>query len=284
MLNDEELLRNEPDDRVTLAWGTVGWPGDPDPVYGLGKDVSDGVTLVKVTLSNGAPGGAPEADDGGANGRPVLVQPSGPGWRIPPRGTRVMVGFAEGDIRTQGNGLILGEVGVSPAARFGRKKVVLDFGADVDVVITGKSVTLLADGNPEGENDKQKRHLVSVSGDGGAQIASGGSGFFAMGTDTKGAAVGEAQVKAIDKDGNLKSSLVLSQTAAGLMCAADMTKPVAVTMDKGNMTLTCTDLAAQATGSVMIGATASPATPAGSAPPGPPSPALASARVFIAMV
>jgi hypothetical protein len=141
-LDDEELLRNEPDDRVHLAWGTVGWPGDADVLDGLGRDVEDGMTFVNVTLLEGAPVGKRQADDGGANGVQVRVHPAGPGWRIPPRGTRVMVGFANGDIRTPGNGVILAEVGVSPSRHFGRKKVILDYGdADVhcDGVIVGRA-------------------------------------------------------------------------------------------------------------------------------------------------
>ena len=281
-VNDEELLWNEPDGRVHLAWGTVGWPGDADVLDGLGRDQDDGMTFVKVTLVDGAPVGQRQADDGGANGVQVRVHPAGPGWRIPPRGTRVMVGFAGGDIWTPGNGVILAEVGRSPARHFGRKKVILDYG-DADVVITGRSVTLLCDGNPAGESDRQKRHVVSVSPEGGAQVASGGCGLFVQGKDAAGNVIAEAQLKTVDKDGNLKSSLVLTQSAVGLADAADPMKPAALTLTGGNATITSTDLAVQATGSVMLGATASPATPAASVPPGPPSPGTASARVFLAM-
>lgn len=279
-INDAELLDPAPDLRVHNAWGTVGWAGDPDVLDGLGKDEEDGVTLVKVTLFRGSPQGKPEAEDGAANGYQVRVQPSGPGWRIPPKGTRVMVSFADGDIRTPGNGLIIGEVGTSPRKQFGRKKVILDYG-DADVVITGKSVTLLADGNPEGKSDKGKRHLVSVSANGGAQMASGGCGVFVMGKDDKGKWVGSVQLKAIDEDGMLCTSGVFGQSAIGLMNSSPTapTKGTAVNLKNGNVTITGVSCVVQ-TGSVMLGALATAATPAQQGPI--PANGAPSTSVFVA--
>jgi hypothetical protein len=258
-INDQELFRPDPDPRLHLAWGTVGWVGDPDVLDGLGKDEDDGVTLIKVTLFDGAAPTKRASDEGGANGQQVRVQASGPGWRVPPKGTRVMVGFANGDVLSPGNGLILGEVGVNPAKRFGRKKVLLDFG-DADVVITGKSVSLVCDSNPDGEKDAGKRHVVSVSPDGGAQVVSGGSGLFVMGTNKAGDALGEVQIKAIDPNGNLKASLVLAQDSAGMFCSPTPATASGVNFKSGNATVTGMGCAIQ-TGSVSLGALASPATP-----------------------
>ena len=257
--NEAELFRQDPDGKVHLAWGTVGWSGDPDVLDGLGRDEDDGMTFVKVTLHDGAPAGKRVADDGGANGVQVRVQPAGPGWYVPPKGTRVMVGFPSGDIRTPGNGGILGVFGVSPDKRFGRKKVVLDYG-DCDVVITGKSVSLVCDGNAAGETDAGKRHVMSVSPDGGAQAVSGGCGLFVMGTNAAGDALGEVQIKAIDSTGALKSSLVLAQDSAGLFCSPTPATASGLNCKSGNVTLTGIGCAIQ-TGSVSLGALASPATP-----------------------
>lgn len=257
--NDAELFRPDPDWRVHLAWGTVGWDGDPDVLDGLGKDHDDGMTFVKVTLNAGAPQGKRTADDGAANGIQVRVQPAGPGWYVPPKGTRVMVGFPDGDVRTPGNGGILGVFGVSPSKRFGRKKVVLDYG-DCDVVITGKSVSLVADGNAAGETDAGKRHVVSVSPDGGAQVVSGGCGVFVMGTNKAGDALGEVQIKAIDANGNLKSSLVLAQDSVGLFCSPTPAMASGINFASGNATVTAIGCAIQA-GSVSLGNLATPATP-----------------------
>lgn len=264
-INDQELFRPDPDLRIWIAWGTVGWVGDPDVLSGLGKDEGDGVTLVKVTLHDGAPREKPVSDEGGANGIQVRVQPAGPGWRVPPKfdangkPTRVMVGFANGDILTPGMGLILGEAGTSPTKQFGRKKVVLDYG-DSDVIIKGKSVFLQCDGNPAGESDAGKRHAVGVDPNGGAQMVSGGNGVFVLGTNKTGDAKGTVTIKTVDPDGNLRASLVISQSSAGLMCMPDPASPAALNLKNGNVTITGKGCAVQ-TGSVSLGALASPATP-----------------------
>lgn len=258
-LSEEELFGHAPGQLRFIEWAIVGWHNDPDVLVSLGKDEEDGVTCVKVTLFAGAPAGKRLQDDGTANGMQAIVQPMGPGWHIPDKGARVVVAFPHGDVLTPGNGLILGVAGISPAQRFGRKKVILDFG-DRDVVITGKSVTLLCDGNPEGESDKQKRHLVSVSPDGGAQIVSGGCGLFVLGKDSKGNEVGEAQLKAVDGAGNLCSALVLAQDSAGLSCVPNPATPAAMNLKDGNVTITGAKAALQ-TGSVALGATATTATP-----------------------
>lgn len=257
-LSEEEFF-GKADQRHFLEWGTVGWHNDPDVLVNLGKDEDDGVTCVKVTLFEGAPAGKRQQDDGSANGIQVIVQPMGPGWHIPDKGERVVVAFPRGDIQKPGNGLILGVAGVSPDKRFGRQKTVLNFPGR-DVIITGKSVTLLADGNADGETDTQKRHLVSVSPDGGAQVVSGGCGLFVLGKDSRGTVVGEAQLKAVDGSGNLCSALVLAQDSAGLSCMPNPATPAAMNLKDGNITITGSKCAIQ-TGSVALGALASPATP-----------------------
>lgn len=260
---DQEVMHAPPLTAGFIEWATIGWPGDPDPAYSLGTELADGMTLVKVTLQRGAPPGARDAADGGHNGLQTSVHPNATmGWRIPPRfgadgkPTRVLVAFAMGQIQ-HGNGVILAVVAPAPARFHGRQKVVLDYGSDVDVVIKGRSVALMADGNPAGETDKGKRHVVSVSPDGGAQLASGGSGVFALGKKADGTDVGEVTVKVLDADGNLKTGLVLTKKSASLVDAGNAS---AVVMKAGNVTITGLKAALQ-TDTVGLGFKATPATP-----------------------
>lgn len=229
----------------SLLEGTVGWPGSPEVVE-LGTESGDGMSMVRVTLFDGAPQGTPKSDDGLANGRQISARPMGPGWRTPKRGERVLVAFPGNDHATPGNAVILGIIGASPSARFGRKKTVLDFGDD-DVVITGKSVSLVVE-DPDGPH----RFVVSVSRKGGAQVIADGSGLFAKD--------GEVNVKAVDNSGNLKTALVLAQDEVSLSENATG-KASSLTLSGGNMTLVGTFVSVAFSTALGLGRNASPATP-----------------------
>jgi len=225
--------------------GTVGWPGSPEVVE-LGTESGDGVSMVRVTLFDGATQGTPMSDDGLANGRQIFARPMGPLWRTPKRGERVLVAFPGNDHQTPGRAVILGMIGGSPPTRFGRQKTVLDFGTD-DVVITGKSVSLVAE-----VADGPHRYVVSVSGKGGAQVIADGSGFFAKD--------GEVNIKAVDDSGNLKTSLVLSQDEVSLSENATGVAS-SVTLKGGNATLTGQFISVAFSTALALGRGASPATP-----------------------
>lgn len=228
-----------------LLEGTVGWPGSPEVVE-LGTEAGDGMTMVRVTLFDGHPEGAPKADDGLANGRQIFARPMGPGWRTPKRGERVLIAFPGGDHATPGNAVVLGIIGASPSTRFGRRKTVLDFGED-DVVITGRSVSLVAE-----VADGPHRYVVSVSGQGGAQVIADGSGLFAKD--------GEVNLKTVDANGNLKTALVLAQDEVSL--SENATGVVSsVTLSGGNATVTGQFISIAFSTALGLGRSASPATP-----------------------
>jgi hypothetical protein len=202
--NDHELFDADKDE-CQIQEGTVGWPGSPE-VTELGTESRDGVTLIRVTLARvGAPLGGPTADDGLANGYPILARPMGPGWRVPKRGERVVVLFPGGDWLTPGNAVILGTVGGSPSSKFGRKKTIQDYGDD-DLVISAKTITLVVDRQDDGGVDH--RHMLSVSQQGGVQVVSDGSGLFVKD--------GEVNLKTLDDSGNLKQALILTQSESSL--------------------------------------------------------------------
>lgn len=128
-----------------ILLGEVGW-ADKDQHYDLGTDGTeeDQITLVYVTLYDGAmPGGAPR---GGmkARGRQIVCQVSSMfGHRIPAKHTRVHVSLPEAHERAHGAGLIIGtfeKTGKKP--QFNADRVVVDYGPDTHVVIRAKSVTL----------------------------------------------------------------------------------------------------------------------------------------------
>lgn len=234
--------------------GTVGWPGSPEVAH-LGSEAGDGMTFVRVTLTrHGAPQGKPTADDGLANGYRILARPMGPLWRIPKRGERVLVVFPDGDWETPGNAVILGVIGASPSNAFGRKKTVLDLGADDVVLKAGKSITLLVEN--KSDDGTTHRHQISISDQGGVQVLSDGSGMFVKD--------GEINLKTLDDGGNLKQSLVMTQTESSLTDhSASPTATATLVLSGGNASLMGAFVTVTWGGSASFSKlnTATPATP-----------------------
>lgn len=202
--NDDERYGDRPPKlEFYIEEGTVGWQGDDDSVS-RGNDFPDGMTLIKVTLFIGHEQGKPLADDGkSANGMQIAARLASFGglWSCPKRGARVVVAFPGGRTAA-GNGVIIAVVGQSPKAKLGRKKTLLDFGDDDVVISSAKSITLLVE-SPE-DDGSTKRHQISLSGQGGVQVLSEGSGLF-----TKD---GEINLKTLDDSGNLKQAIVMTQS------------------------------------------------------------------------
>ncbi len=133
-----------------IEYGTAGW-ADQDAVEDLGdgSEGTNGRTLIRVTLFTGRDiTKAPKR--GVAGGRPVLVQLMAPLYVIPPKDALVVVIFPGGDFVTPGAGVLLpGWIQTSPTAQFRATRAVLDVGADVDLVLRAKSITLQDHGEAE---------------------------------------------------------------------------------------------------------------------------------------
>jgi hypothetical protein len=241
MLEEQELYSAPAILPVYIAWGSVGWVNDPDTVS-LGTGTDDGRTLVKVTLKNGAPQGRPHADDGAFNGYQILAQLGAPMWTVPARGTRVQVSFPDGDIETPGNGAITFVAQASPTRRFGRQKTVLDF-TGKDVVIVGKSVTMIEETNSSFVN-------VGVN---GAKVVSSGSGFFVRDADLA--------VKVLDADGNLRTYITAGKDDISIVRASEPANPVVVSLTTTGVGMTGAYITAEFTTAMKLGRNASPATP-----------------------
>ena len=144
-VNDQDLAIGAAPPQMGLQWATVGWD-DKAEVVDIGSSSNDGVTFVFITTYAGrTPGDPPKP--GVAQGHKYIAQILGPFWRIPKKGERVLVGFPSGMETTTGAAVILGTLGASPGTQFSPTRVKLDFGADTDVVIKGRSVTCSDYGN-----------------------------------------------------------------------------------------------------------------------------------------
>jgi hypothetical protein len=133
--NDADVLgdRAEP---LLFEPGTIGWDG-VDPHF----DTEDGMTLVRVTLVRGRHPSTPLQPDV-AQGHQVLCRIGGGLFRIPKKGTNVMVGFPTAFADHPGAGVIVCTTEVSPDIQFSETKAKLDVGPDTDFVIKAKSVTI----------------------------------------------------------------------------------------------------------------------------------------------
>lgn len=134
----------------SLELGTVGWE-DVAEHTDLGTADNDGYTLVRVQLYSGRDLTKPKKT-GVAQGHRVLCQIGGGLFRVPPKGTRVLVAFPAGMRTTQGAAVIVCTIEKSPAIQFGAgtgspDRPVMDFG-NVDVVIAARSVTLQSKASP----------------------------------------------------------------------------------------------------------------------------------------
>ena len=138
-------------------------------------------------------------------------------------------------------GVIVAMPGANPFKHFAETAAKIDL-TGYDLVIKARSVTLISE-------DGEKRRMVSVSPEGGAQVADEtGSGLFADG--------GEVQIKAIDADGNLKSAVACTQDALMLVEA----KGAGVKCKGGNVSISGNQCALNC-GAIGLGRNASPATP-----------------------
>jgi hypothetical protein len=133
--NDADVLGPR-DELLLFEPGTVGWDG-ADPHF----DTEDGVTLVRVTLVRGRHPSTPLQPDV-AQGHQVLCRIGGGLFRIPKKGTAVMVGFPTAFANHPGAGVIVCTTEASPDVQFSDTKAKFDVGADTDFVIKAKSVTI----------------------------------------------------------------------------------------------------------------------------------------------
>ncbi len=183
--------------------GTVGW-SDSDQWYEKGDGSNDGTLLVRVTLYIGR-NQAKRPRAGVADGYQIVCQIGITPYRIPPKGTQVVIAIPGGDHETHGNGVIIATIEPNPTIQLEEDRVVMDFGADTHVVIKGKSVTLqdtlspacwISTGTPRSGGPR-----------GISLLSEAGAGFRVEGANAGGFATGS---------GGIKSLLQLSPTEATL--------------------------------------------------------------------
>jgi hypothetical protein len=231
----EDLLLFEP--------GTVGWDGI-DPHF----DTEDGITLVRVTLVRGRHPSTPLKSDA-AQGHQVLCRIGGGLFRIPKKGTAVMVGFPTAFAAHPGAGVIVCTTEASPDIQFSDTKAKLDLGPDTDVVIKGKSVTI---------SDYDNRFL-HVGPDGVMMQDESGNGLLLS---------GGALVIFVADSGDAKTVVQLTKSELSLL----QKDTGFIKLTAGNATIFANGSAGLLGASVSIGAGATAATPAlTGAPPGKPS-------------
>lgn len=165
--SDHELLpRNLP---PIIEAGTIGWVDD-DEHADLGTSDNDGTTLIKVQLFRGIDPLKEPDPDGRAQGHKIIARLSGfPFWAIPPKGMQCFVAFPGGFATTPGAGVIFALPGANPFVQFSPTRAKIDVGRDQDLVIKGKSVTLVMHNpdDPDGQED-----FISISKEGGIQMGS----------------------------------------------------------------------------------------------------------------
>lgn len=128
------------DEGSQILMGSIGWE-DESEYYFLGKGDNDGYTLVRVQLFEGRDITKP-LNPKRAQGHKIICHLSGGLFRIPKPDTRVFIAMPKGMEHVPGAGVIFATVEKSPTTQFTADRAVLDFGADVHVVIKGKSVTM----------------------------------------------------------------------------------------------------------------------------------------------
>jgi len=151
---------------LAIELGRVGWFPDTSDHAAVSDDDIHGTTLVKVTLVRG---GLPDdvPPEGEARGMQIRARVLGPQYYVPPVGTEVLVAFPGGFQQTPGSAVILGTLGATPSEQYSATKAKLDYGPDCDVVLKGRSVTLVSynDATPTGTE-----RMVAVGPDTGIQI------------------------------------------------------------------------------------------------------------------
>ena len=255
-LNEQDLFR-APDEPLVFEPGVVGWD-DTDEHADLGTPDNDGNTLVRVTLFRGRQSGTPPPPAGQADGHRVLAQLGGGFFRVPPKGTRVMVGFFTAFATAPGAAVILGTLERAPDAQFSATKAKIDVGADTDLVLKGRSVTITDYGNrflhvgPEG---------VMLQDDKGNGVVMQNGAILIFVADA----------------GDAKTLVQLTKDEVGVL----QKDSGFVKLKGGSATVFANKSAAVVAGNVMLGAKATPATPALTGMSGPS--AAPSTSVFVSL-
>jgi hypothetical protein len=201
-------------EHTVIEHGTVGWEDvDSHLDIGTAGAPEDGPTLVRVQLFKGRDVTRARAPAIG-QGTKVLVQISWPFFVVPPKGTRVLVAFPGGDVQTPGIGMIIAAYAPSPTTQFSATRAKLDLGANLDLVIKARSVTLTDYGN----------RMVSLGPDGGVQaFDETGSGFqakagavFGMGSQTL--------TLIVQSSGSVSSAINLDANGATMGSSSAMVK------------------------------------------------------------
>jgi hypothetical protein len=231
------------DDLLLFEPGTVGWDG-VDPHF----DTEDSVTLVRVTLVRGRHPSSPLQPDV-AQGHQVLCRIGGGLFRIPKRGTSVMVGFPTAFAGHPAAGVIVCTTEASPDIQFNDTKAKFDAGADTDFVIKAKSVTI---------TDYDNRFL-HVGPDGVMLQDEQGNGVV-----IKGGAI----MIFVAESGDAKTLLQMTPKELSLL----QKDTGFLKLTGGNVTVLASGSAGLLAGNVSLGAEATGATPAMiGPPPGAPS-------------
>jgi hypothetical protein len=224
-------------DPLVFEPGTVGWD-DTGEHFDAGTADNDGNTLVRVTLFRGRdPSVAPKA--GVASGHRILAQLGGGLFRIPPKGTRVMVGFPTAFATTPGAAVILCTCEASPDSQFGAGKAKLDVGPDQEIILKGKAVTLT-------DYDDRFLHV-------------GPDGVMMQDENGNGVVIKNGAIVIYVADGGDAKSVI--QITKGELSFLQKDSGF-VKLKSGSATVFANKSAAIVAGNVMLGAQASPATPA----------------------
>jgi hypothetical protein len=240
--NDADVLGPR-DELLLFEPGTVGWDG-VDPHF----DTEDGVTLVRVTLVRGRhPSTALQPDV--AQGHQVLCRIGGGLFRIPPKGTAVMVGFPTAFAGHPAAGVIVCTTEASPDTQFSDSKAKFDVGKDTDLVIKAKSITIT-------DYDNRFLHV-------------GPDGVMLQDEQGNGVVIKSGAIMIYVADsGDAKT--VIQMTPAELSLLQKDTGFLKFT--GGNITILASGSAGVVAGNIALGATPSAAVPAlTGSPPGVPS-------------
>ena len=234
--NEQDIFgpRDEP---LVFEPGTVGWD-DTDEHFDVGTADNDGNTLVRVTLFRGRdPNVRPRR--GVADGHRILAQLGGGLFRIPPKGTRVMVGFPTAFATSPGAAFIVCTSERSPDSQFGAGKAKLDVGPDQEIILKGKAVTLT-------DYDDRFLHV-------------GPDGVMMQDENGNGVVIKSGAIMIYVADGGDAKTVV--QLTKGEMSLLQKDTGF-VKLKDGVATLFANKSACIVAGNVLLGAQASPATPA----------------------
>ena len=254
--NSNEVDAHAPviEDVGSIELATVGWDDAAD-WFDQGSSGNDGTTLVRVQTYRGKLNGEP-VTPGVAQGHKYLVQITGPLWRMPRKGERVVVAFPAGMRETPGAGAIIATLGASPPIQFSPTRAKMDFGSDYDLIIKARSITL---------SDYSNRFVV-VGPDTGIHLNDGSGNVFAIKDGSVNAIASGGFNFVVGSTGTPSlAGLSLSTSASAMWCGIQLIK-----LNVLNIGTWCAASISLAAGNIGLGSSASPATPA-SYFPGVPS-------------